>query len=88
VTSLGELRVEVEFLVTSQTTKNVLDSNLSKVEKALSKDDNNIAREQMMNFIMKVVHRANYTESNKHKILLNEANNVICGASNVLIGIP
>ena len=42
----------------------------------------------MMIFIMKVAYRTNYTESNKHKILLNEANNVICGASNLLIGTP
>lgn len=88
VTSLGGLRVEVEFLLTSQTTKNVLNSNLSKVEKALSKDHNKIARERMMNFIKKVVHRANLRDSNEHRILLNEANNLICGSSNVLIGIP
>ena len=88
VTTIAGLMAEVDALTTSVQTVNTLNNTLSNAETALGNENNTTARGRMENFISKVVNRSNYKESNKNRILLDEANSLICGGSNVLIGIP
>ena len=88
VTTIPDLNTEVEALDTSPQTINALSKILDNAQKALDKDKNKKARNQMKNFIGKVVSKSNLKETSSHKIGAEEANNLICAAANVLIGIP
>lgn len=88
VNSISELKMEVENLDTSPQTITALSKILDNAQKELDKDKNKKARNQMKNFIGKVVSKSNLKETSSHKIGAEEANNLICAAANVLIGIP
>jgi len=87
VTTIPDLMTEVETLETSSQTISVLNNTLDNVQEALGKGKNRTARNRMKNFIDKVVNRSNLKESNHHGIGLDQANSLLCGAANVLIGI-
>lgn len=78
----------VQSLATSPDTINVLLSNLDNVQQALDNANNGIARSRLSNFVDRIVNRSNYSATNPDRILLPQANHLLCGASNVLIGIP
>ncbi|MCD6250197.1 MAG: DUF1566 domain-containing protein [candidate division Zixibacteria bacterium] len=87
VVTISDLKIEVENLETSSMTIKVLSRNLDNVQQALDKGNNKTARSQMGDFISKVVNRSNFKEGNPNRIALDEANSLLCGAANVLIGI-
>jgi hypothetical protein len=87
VVTISDLKIEVENLETSSMTIKVLSRNLDNAQKALDKGNNKTARSRMGNFISKVVNRSNFKEGNPNRIALDEANSLLCGAANVLIGI-
>ena len=88
VTTIGDLRKEVTSLTTSTGTINVLSSTLDNVQQALDNGNNTTARSRLSNFVDRVVNRSNYASTNPDRILLPEANHLLCGAANVLIGVP
>ena len=81
-------KTEVENLETSARTIKVLINRLDKAQRALERGKNKTARNKMENFIGKVVSKSNLKETKADKIGAYEANSLICGAANVLIGIP
>lgn len=87
VVTISDLKIEVENLETSSMTIKVLSRNLDNAQQALDKGNNKTARSQMGNFISKVVNRSNFEEGDPNRIALDEANSLLCGAANVLIGI-
>lgn len=88
VLTLADLRAEVEALNTSPATINVLTSNLDNVQTALDNGNNKAARTRLSNFIDRLVNRSNFASTNPDRLLLAEANSLICGAANVLTSIP
>lgn len=87
VVTISDLKIEVENLETSSMTIKVLSRNLDNAQQALDKGNNKTARSRMGNFISKVVNRSNFEEGDPNRIALDEANSLLCGAANVLIGI-
>ena len=79
VTTIPGLMAEVDGLTTSVKTVNTLNNTLGNVETALSNENFTTARGRMENFISKAVNRSNFKESNSDRILLDEANSLICG---------
>lgn len=88
VTTIGDLRKEVASLTTSTGTVDVLSSTLDNVQQALDNGNNTTARSRLSNFVDRLVNRSNYASTNPDRILLPEANQLLCGVANVLIGVP
>ena len=88
VTMIEGLREEVNTLNTSTTTINSLQSSLDSVQTSLDFGNRTSARTRMKNFIGTVVYRSNLSETFSTRIILGEANHLICSAANVIIGIP
>lgn len=87
-TTIGTLRNEVTSLTTSNDTIQVLLSTLDNVQQALNNGNNATARSRLSTFVDRLVNRSNYSSTNPDRILLTEANQLLCGAANVLIGVP
>jgi YVTN family beta-propeller protein len=87
VTTIAQLQTEIDALNTSKSTKKALTSTLDNVLRALDHGQHETARSRLENLLGTVVNRSNLKVGNPNRIALNEANSVICGASNVLIGI-
>ena len=88
VTTIPGLMAEVDALTTSVETVDALNHTLTHVETFVDKEKFTTARKRVENFIGQVVTRSNYDESNVNRILLDEANSLICSGANVLIGLP
>ena len=88
ITTIDGLKAEVDALSTSISTKATLTSLLKNAQSALDSGTNEKARSRMRSFIQKVVRHSNIEATNPGSIPLDEANDLICGAANVLIGIP
>jgi len=86
--TIDGLRAEVDALNTSVRTINALNKQLDKAQAALDDGNNKTARSDLDNFIGQVVRRSNSKETDSNRVLLDEANNLICAAANVLLGIP
>ena len=74
----------VDQLNTSDRSKNILRGNLNNILTALNNGNNKIARGRVANFILRLVNRSNFRESNANRIPLDEANNLAVAASNYL----
>jgi len=88
ITTIDGLRAEVDALNTSIRTINTLNRVVNKVQMALDNGKNKAARHKMEEFIEHLVNRSNLPETNRTRVPLDEANDLICDAANVLIGIP
>ncbi len=88
VTTVDDLKAEVDALDTSTNTINTLTATVDKVQESLDTGNNEKARIQIRNFISEVINRSNLKETNSQRIPLGEANGLICGAANVLFDIP
>ena len=64
---------------TSQETKRALNNILAKAEKAFGGNNSDTARDRMKRFIGNVVDAANLAGSDPNRVLLDEANSLICG---------
>jgi hypothetical protein len=85
--SVDQLQAQVDVLTTSQQSINALTRSLENAQSALDKDNNKSVRARLVNFLSKVVNRSNLKTANRNRIPLDEANDLICGGANVLIGI-
>lgn len=74
----------MEALNTSSATINALNSNLDNVQTALDNGNNKTARTRLANFIDRLVNRSNFASTNPDRILLADANSLVCGAANVV----
>lgn len=87
VLTFEELREEILSLDATVGTVDALNGILDKVQRELDKGNNEEARTRMGKFIRKVIDGSNPERGDPPRIFLDEANNLICGASNLLKGI-
>ena len=83
VTTIDGLKAKVNALDTNARIISTLNATLDNVQAALDTGNNKTARSHIKDFIDKLVRK-----SNKNRIVLDDANNLICDAANVLLGIP
>ena len=81
VLTVADLHAEVNALNTAM--REDLHANLNNAQAALDKGHNRVARTRLA----KLVNRSNFASTNPNNIPLAEANNLVCGAANVLGGI-
>jgi Concanavalin A-like lectin/glucanases superfamily len=84
VLTIAGLEAEVTALNTSSASIGVLLNTLSNVQMALDNGNNETARTRLANFTDRVVNRSNFVSTNPDRLLLVEANSLVCGAANVL----
>jgi len=88
VTTLDELRTGVAGLTTSGTTKLALVASLRVARLALNAGNYEEARLGLRAFVDLLVGRSNLDPRNPDSIPLAQANTLVCGGANVLIGVP
>ena len=89
VTTLAGLRLAVDALTTSQTTKDTLTVILDRVQFKLGKGRPEKARNKMGNFYRKVVRLSNPDITGALDLIpRQEAEDLLCAGHNVLNGIP
>ena len=89
VTMLAGLRLAVDALTTSQTTKDTLTGVLDRVQFKLDKGRPEKARNRMVGFQKRVARLPNPDKTlAMDLIVLSEANALLCAGHNVLTGIP
>ena len=88
VTTVAGLLLEVQALTTSQRTKSNLTGILNSISAAISNGTKEKARTQLAKFVQEVVKLSNLSESKENRIQLTQANSLVCGAANVLTGVP
>lgn len=87
VASLADLQDEVDALGASVATIGMLSQRLASAGAALDDERNETARHQLSTFIDKVVQRSHLPPAHKNAIPLMEANSLVCGAANLIVGI-
>ena len=87
VTTIADLQAEVNALSTSTTTIDGLSRTLSKAQSALDDGENKTARHKLAGFIRTVIQKSHLKSTSSNLILLDEADSLVCGAANLLLGI-
>lgn len=88
VSSVVGLQAEVNALATSAHTKSTLTGTLASVSAALASGDKETARTQLASFVREVVKLSNLKGNPANRIPVAQASSLVCGAANVLTGIP
>ena len=88
VTSLAGLQAEVDALPTTTQTKNDLGYPLTQAQAALDGGVSDIARRWLATFIQLAVNRSNARITNPNRLERSDANQLTCGAANVLLNVP
>lgn len=89
VRTVTDLRNEVGTLKTSLHSKNQLNNRLDKVEMALEDGAFDLASERVDGFISEAISIADVSSTpDANEITLHESNSLVCGATNLIKGIP
>jgi len=87
VASLTDLQDEVDALSASNATIGMLSQRLASIGAALDREKNQAARHKLTTFIAKAVQRSHLPPAHKNSIPVGEANGLVCGAANLIVGI-
>jgi hypothetical protein len=87
VTSLADLQAEVDALPATTRTRNDLGYPLHQAQAALDGGVSDIAREWLAKFIQLAVNRSNLRTTNVNRLERSQANQLTCGAANVLLNV-
>jgi hypothetical protein len=87
VTSLADLQAEVDALPATTQTKNDLRYPLIQAQAALDGGASDTARKWLATFIQLAVNRSNLRTTNLNRLERSDANQLTCGAANVLLNV-
>ena len=87
VSSIADLQAEVDALAASTQTKQELGNTLLQAQAALDGGTADMARRWIGTFIQQSVNRSNLPTTNQNRLEFAQANQLTCGAANVLLNV-
>ena len=87
VTSIADLRAQVNGLLISVQTTNELIGTLDQAQSSIASGNADIARRSISTFIQQAVNRSNLPAQNSNRLDAAQANALTCSAANVLLNI-